>query len=97
VLFRSRSTTALRGLVVSEAQALRVTDVEAEWAVLDALLLHFGSVRLGLTREATLGSVRASFVRNQAGVELSVAAHGLHAAGLEIDAGSVRVRGEARW
>ena len=92
-----RSTTALRGLLTSDAQGLRVSDLEAEWAVLDALLLHFGTVRVGLTREATLGSVRGSFVRNEAGVELSVASHGLHAAGLEIDAGSVRVRGEARW
>jgi hypothetical protein len=91
-----RSASALTGSLVQEEGRLELQDVAAEWLVLDALALLFGSVSIGLTREATLGQVRATYVQQGEESRLELASHGLHAAVLEIEAGSVRVSGEAR-
>jgi hypothetical protein len=91
-----RSATALTGSLVQEEGRFELEDVAAEWLVFDALALLFGTVSIGLTREATLGQVRASYIRRGEESRLELASHGLHAAVLQIEAGSVRVSGEAR-
>src|SRR4051812_26494887 len=79
-----RSATALKGSLVQEEGRLELQDVEAEWLVLDALALLFGSVSIGLTREATLGKIRAAYARHGDESRLELASHGLHAAVLRI-------------
>jgi hypothetical protein len=91
-----RSATALRGSLLQEADRFEVEDVEAEYLVLEALALAFGSVSIGLTREATLGQLRASYARRGGESRFELSSHGLHAAVLRIEAGSVLVSGEAR-
>jgi hypothetical protein len=94
-LLRVRSTTGLKGELSQSDQSLRLSNVGAEWLVLDALALAFGNVWLRIVGEATLGQVRCAFAQGGGHTELDVGSHGLHAQ-LEIDAGSVRLRGEAR-